>query len=137
MKIRERMVYLQQHIAESAEKGTTEFELWMYESALAELIRVSSWLENQCRINNTIFFEPTNIGTKPYIKFQNTTGMGFRFIGIEVKVIREDKEIDSFEIAAANWKDGEFAKLYFDKELEENDALSFNPDNVEYQIMKG
>lgn len=137
MKIGERMSHLQKLMEQSIEKGTSYIEVYMYESIIAELERVSSWLENQCRKNNRILSEQTETELKQYIEFQNTTGMDFRFIAIGVKLIRDSKEIDLFEIATVNWKNGEFAKLYFDVEIMDDDVLSFDPDMVEYQIMRG
>lgn len=137
MKIGERMSHLQKLMEQSIEKGTSYIEVYMYESIIAELERVSSWLENQCRKNNRILSEQTETELKQYIEFQNTTGIDFRFIAIGVKLIRDSKEIDLFEIATVNWKNGEFAKLYFDVEIMDDDVLSFDPDMVEYQIMRG
>ncbi len=119
---------------QSAERGTSHGEISLYESSLAEMMRISSWLENQCRVHNKIFFEQAAANRKSYIEFQNTTGIEFRFISMEVKIIRDDKVIDSFELDTENWKNEEFAKLYFDRDLKENDSLSFNPDTIDYQI---
>ena len=58
-------------------------------------------------------------------------------MAIGVKLIRDSKEIGPYEIATVNWKNGEFAKLYFDVEIMDDDVLSFDPDMVEYQIMRG
>ena len=137
MKIEKRMEHLQTLMERSLEKGTSYGEVYMYESAIAELERVSNWLESQCKKNNRILSEQTGTGLKQYIVFQNTTGMDFRFMAIGVKLIRDSKEIGSYEIATVNWKNGEFAKLYFDVEIMDDDVLSFDPNMGEYQIMRG
>ena len=134
VKIKERVAYLNQRMAQSVNKGTSPGEIFMYESALTEIKRVSEWLKNQCQTRNKIFYEHTENGTKAYIEFQNTTGMNFRFIAMEAGVFQDSNEIDHFEIATANWRNGELAKLYLNREIKENEALSFNPDNVEYQV---
>ena len=135
MKIKERLEYLNQQMEQSINKGTSHGELLVYESALAEMRRVSEWLKIQCLQRNKIFFEHTENGTKSYIEFQNTTGMNFRFIVMEVSVLQDNKECDRFELAAVNWKNGELAKLYLNREIREDEILSLNPDNIEYQII--
>ena len=54
MKIEKRMEHLQTLMERSLEKGTSYGEVYMYESAIAELERVSNWLESQCKKNNRI-----------------------------------------------------------------------------------
>ena len=49
MKIEKRMEHLQTLMERSLEKGTSYGEVYMYESAIAELERVSNWLESQCK----------------------------------------------------------------------------------------
>ncbi len=135
MRIKERLAYLNQQMKQSLNKGISHGEILVYESALSEIRRVSEWLKFQCRERNKIFFERTENETKSYIEFQNTTGMDFRFIAMEVSVLRDGEERARIELAMANWKNGELAKLYLHRELKENEILSFNPDNVEYQLI--
>lgn len=135
MKIKDRLSYLNHQIEQSLNKGASHGEILAYDSALAEMRRVSEWIKTQCQERNKIFLECTGNEMKSYIEFQNTTGMNFRFIAIEVSVLQDNKETDRFELATANWKNGELVKLYLSREIKEDEVLSFNPDNIEYQII--
>ncbi len=134
MKIQDRIIYLNRQMEQSYETGASQAEIAAYESSLAEMIKISGWLREQCSIHNKILSEQTSAGRKSYLRFQNNTGIDFKFIAMEVKIIRREEEVDSFEVATSNWKDGDFAKLYFDETLKENDGLSFDPNNIEYQV---
>ena len=136
MKIRERLAHLKSRIEAIGREGASLADVLMYESSISEFKRVSKWIEEQCVTNDKVYTEKKGRKKRQYFQFKNTSGLDFRFIAMKVSVVRREKFVDSFEIAAANWKNGEEAKLYFDKKLRRTDALSFNPNEVEYQVIK-
>ena len=137
MNLEERAAYLQAAMNEALETGTTPGDIYMYESTIAEMIRISEWIRLQCKGRNKVYFEGHGKGTRKYVKFRNTTGIDFRFVSMKVKVERNGQTADSFELTTANWRAGRTARLYFDAEFAEGDKIIFDSGSIEYQVMKG
>lgn len=125
---------LQHCLNNALEHGASYDDICMYECTIAELLKISRWIKEQCLINNRIYFEKEGSEVKNYFKFQNYTGLDFKFLSMKVNVIAENKIIDTFEIAATNWKNGKSAKLYFDNEIKGGNIVSIDADCVDYEI---
>lgn len=132
MKIEDRMTYLQEQLNHALESGASIGEVAMYESTIAEMVRVNDWILEQSQTNNRVYFEDS--GAK-YMLFKNTTGMDFRFFAMKVKVVENGNIVDIYEVSTTKWKSGKWAKLYFEATLKEGHILRIDANSLEYQIM--
>ncbi len=132
MNLEERITYLQRQLNRALREGASQGDIAMYESTIAELVRINKWVLEQCQTNNRIYFEDDG---RKYMLFKNTTGIDFRFFAMKVNVINDKKVFDVFEVATANWKSGKWTRLYFDAELSEGSVLSIDANSIEYQVM--
>ena len=132
MNLEERLAYLQRRMEQALHEGSSKGDIAMYESAIAELVRINKWIMEQCQTNNRVYFEDDG---RKYMLFKNTTGIDFRFFAMKVNIINEKKVFDAFEVATANWRTGKWTRLYFDTELREGNILSIDADSIEYQVM--
>ncbi|MCI7146052.1 MAG: hypothetical protein MR991_06420 [Clostridiales bacterium] len=136
MKIKDRLSHIRAGMEDAMERGATAGDRFIYESSIAEIRRVGRWLKEQCSTECRLYTETDGDSQRQYIEFRNTTGMDFRFFAMEVIVLREEREVDSFEVMTAGWRNGETARLYLARNIGSEDVLSFNPDSVEYQVMR-
>ncbi len=134
MNLEERLAHLQKQMEQALSEGASQGDIAMYESAIAELVRINKWIMEQCQTNNRIYFEDDG---RKYMLFKNTTGIDFRFFAMKVNVINEKKVFDAFEVVTANWKAGKWARLYFDTKIGEKNILSIDTSSIEYQVMSG
>ena len=133
MNLEERLAHLQKQMEQVLREGASQGDIAMYESAIAELVRINKWIMEQCQTNNRIYFEDDG---RKYMLFKNTTGIDFRFFAMKVNVINEE-EVDEFEVSTANWKAGKWARLYFDAKVGETNIFRIDANSIEYQVMNG
>ena len=134
MNLEERVSYLQQQLNKALQEGASQGDVYMYESAIAELIRINDWIMEQISISNRVYFESDG---RKYILFKNTSGIDFRFLAMKVSIVDRKTVVDTFEVATANWKAGKWARLYFDADIKEGSILRIDANSVEYQVMSG
>ena len=134
MNLEERVTYLQNQLDRALREGATQGDVCMYESAIAELLRINEWILEQSRSNNRIYFEDDG---RKYILFKNTAGIDFRFFAMKIKIVNKEEVVDTFEVATANWKTGGWARLYFDTDIKNGNILRIDANSIEYQVMSG
>lgn len=135
MKLNERLAYIQTRMEQELENGTCSASTAMYESSLVEITRISRWIERQCQINNRIHFEEEDGEIRRYFRFCNDTGIDFKLVSMKVNVIDGEEIIDTFEMAAANWKNGKTARLYIDEEVKDGCMVSIDAGSVDYMVL--
>lgn len=135
MKLNERLAHIQTRMEQELEKGTCSASIAMYESSLTEIKRISRWIERQCQTNNRIYCEEEDSEVRQYFRFCNDTGIDFKLVSMKVNVIDGEEIIDTFEIAAANWKNGKTARLYFDEEVKDGCMASIDAGSVDYIVL--
>lgn len=134
MNLEERVTHLQNQMERALHDGASQGDVCMYESAIAELLRINEWIKEQSRINNRVYFEDDG---RKYMLFKNTAGIDFRFFAMKIKVVDKEKVLDTYEVAAANWKAGRWVRLYFDADFKEGHILRIDANSIEYQVMSG
>lgn len=134
MTLEERAAHLQQQLERALKEGASQGDIYMYESAIAELLKVNDWINEQRQVNNRVYFEDNG---RMYMFFKNTTGIDFRFFAMKIKVIDNEKVVDTYEVTASGWKSGKWERLYFDAKLKKGNILRIDANSVEYQVMKG
>lgn len=108
MTLKERVKHLQKQLEHGLYKGASQGDIYIYESAIAEMLRINDWILEQSRINNRVYFEDDG---RKYMLFKNTSGIDFRFFAMRVNVIDEDTVVDTYEVATAKWKTGKWQGL--------------------------
>ena len=132
MNLEERVTHLQNQMERALREGASQGDVCMYESAIAELLRINEWIKEQSRNNNRVYFEDDG---RKYMLFKNTAGIDFRFFAMKIKVVDKEKVIDTYEVATANWKAGRWARLYFDADFKKGNILRIDANSIEYQVM--
>lgn len=131
MNLEERAKYLQYKLEQALYEGASDGDIIMYESVIAELLRINEWLLEQCRVNNRVYFEADG---RKYMLFKNTTGIYFRFFAMKMKVVSNSEVVDICEVTISNWKSSKWERLYLDVELVEDNIISIDANSIEYQV---
>ena len=134
MNLEERAGALQKELERALQEGTSQGNIHMYESTIAELVRINDWILEQCQENNRVYFEDSG---RKYILFKNTTGINFRFFAMKIKIIDNEKVVDTYEVTASNWMYSKWQRLYFDAQFNEGNILRIDINSIEYYVMNG